>query len=352
MNIEISFLTDSEELKSICEKYWNLSHGKKFLYTVKEICLEFNISTNEILKITKNNCIAKTPNDICSICGVPRPLKSRNDFLERRAYQEKPNWKCRNCLEDERIIEKEKEKEVIRYKLINSDLSKQKENGIKIEQMTFEESIYLLSTLRVGGSEDLSFIKPLEHIDGLLSPSSELDREILDHLCRERLICVHPGSHPDSVIIEHNEFTKYFPDKVHWALPIPDNGPSPAKFTENLENFIQSGNWPDEWFEESEKLQRKIALHECFQYLRMVLDDHGFALKIGEKTKLVMNLLLNHFSVAQAYNFIWKAARDAASFYVREHTSKAHAANIVPGSIQRIGILSLLNGIFVHPKVW
>jgi len=40
-------------------------------------------------------------------------------------------------------------------------------------------------------------------------------------------------------------------------------------------------------------------------------------------------------SYDQAHNFIWKAARDAAAFYVRKGTSKAHAANIIPGAIQR-----------------
>ena len=65
------------------------------------------------------------------------------------------------------------------------------------------------------------------------------------------------------------------------------------------------------------------------------MSEHGFSFNPGEKTLLVLNNLLEEFSVSQAYNLIWRAAKDAAAFYIREHVSKEHAANTVVGSIQR-----------------
>ena len=59
---------------------------------------------------------------------------------------------------------------------------------------------------------------------------------------------------------------------------------------------------------------------------------------------MILKSVLNDFSIGQAYNFIWRAARDAAAFYVREGTSKTHAANIVPGAIQRMGERALSEG--------
>jgi hypothetical protein len=53
---------------------------------------------------------------------------------------------------------------------------------------------------------------------------------------------------------------------------------------------------------------------------------------------------ISRFTIGQAYNFIWRAARDAAAFYVRENTSKAHAVNIVPGSIQRAAERAVAEG--------
>lgn len=79
-----------------------------------------------------------------------------------------------------------------------------------------------------------------------------------------------------------------------------------------------------------------MAFEECLEYLRLSLAEHGFDSQPGEKLSLVLRSVLRHVSIGQTYNFIWRAARDAAAFYVRERRSLAHARNIVPGSIQRM----------------
>lgn len=53
---------------------------------------------------------------------------------------------------------------------------------------------------------------------------------------------------------------------------------------------------------------------------------------------------LNHFSIGQVYSFIWRAAKDAAAFYVRESVGKRHAANTVVGAIERSAERALVNG--------
>src|SRR5262249_52948054 len=107
-------------------------------------------------------------------------------------------------------------------------------------------------------------------------------------------------------------------------------------FLEELEELLTSDDWPANWHADSEELHRIVALQECLQYMRLIMREHGFEPKIGEKTLLVLKTALANFSIGQVYNFLWRAARDAAAFYVREGISKAHAANIVPGSIQRM----------------
>jgi hypothetical protein len=53
--------------------------------------------------------------------------------------------------------------------------------------------------------------------------------------------------------------------------------------------------------------------------------------------------------VAQICNFIWRAAKDAAAFYVREAVSKQHAANTVIGAIQRYGERAKAEGWDIKP---
>lgn len=348
--IEVELLTGSKSLIGLCTKYWQIDHGNTFKYTVAQISSEFDVPKNQILNVVKENCIAILENDVCVNCGAPRALKSRNDFIERKRYYSS-SWKCSECTEAEKLeAETLKENEVnLIYNELNDALIQLKEDGIYIEHMSFEDAIYMLSLLRVGGSEDLSYICPHEKITDLLSPTSELDFEIIDHLYKNNLIGIHPGSSSEAVIFDCGKFTKFYPLKVHWTLPLKKDGPSPSKFVENLENLIKSDEWPEAWYVDSEKLHRVVAFHECIQYLKIVVEDHGFSLKVGEKTKLVIYDTLNSFSVAQVYNFIWKAARDAAAFYVREGTSKAHAANIIPGAIQRTADRAIAENWDVKP---
>src|SRR6185437_14728328 len=138
---------------------------------------------------------------------------------------------------------------------------------------------------------------------------------------------------------------RFYPMKVHWVIPIDSDGPSPSRFIDDLERTLRSeASWPHGWQEEVAQLHATVALQECLQYLRVVLDDHGFELNLGEKTIGVLRAALRSFSIGQVFSFIWRAAKDAAAFYVRESASKAHAANIVPGAIQRSAERALAEG--------
>lgn len=98
-----------------------------------------------------------------------------------------------------------------------------------------------------------------------------------------------------------------------------------------------------------QRLHREIAFEECLKYLQVVMEEHKFQPPMGEKTQSVLRAVLRNFSIGQAYNLIWRAARNAASFYLREQTSKVHAANTVPGAIQRMAERSLVEGWDLKP---
>jgi hypothetical protein len=101
-----------------------------------------------------------------------------------------------------------------------------------------------------------------------------------------------------------------------------------------------SGPWPPLWalmWEEDDwrGLWIEISLNECLAYLRLVLSEHGLPFRAGDKTRLVLGEVLERFSVAQVWGMIWRAGRDAAAFYMRNNSTREHAANTVVGSIQR-----------------
>src|SRR5690554_5583901 len=83
------------------------------------------------------------------------------------------------------------------------------------------------------------------------------------------------------------------------------------------------------------ELCNEVQLQECLAFLTVKLEEHQLYFSPGEKTQHTLRQCLESFSVAQTYNFIWRAARDAAAYYMRSYVSKRQAANTVVRSISR-----------------
>jgi hypothetical protein len=342
--IEIEFHTDDEKLQELCRKYWAHNTDGKFLYTVASLSASFDVPVWKMATTVAKCCVAYDSGDLCSRCKGPQRFNSRSDFLTSRSGSHRSRyWNgpriCPTCIEAERLAkEHDLRGAVERTKsVIVRELEKTRRKGWSTDRLSFRDAVYLISLLRARGAEDLSFITPLDCVNpAQLSPTQVQDQEILAHLYRRGLTCIHPESRTDSVVIVADELTEFYPAKVHWILPISDGGPPPTAVLEALEGRLKSEPWPEEWHREASQLQRDIALQECLQYLQVVMSDHGFGSNHGEKTCSVLRAVLNTFSIGQTYSFIWRAAKDAASFFLRENVTRAHAANIVPGAIQRM----------------
>ena len=344
--IELKIRTPDQAVQDLCRKYWARDWDGTFFIRVAELAEEFNIPKSKVHTTVTEHCVAYSRSDSCSRCDGYRSFGSRADFLDHLKWR-RDVWVCADCREAARIA-KEHEAQLSaqhRIALLERELERKRRPGLSIGCLSFRDTVYLVSLLRAGGAEDLSDIAPLESLSsGTFSPTSVQDRAILDHLYSRGIICVHPSSRPDSVVINDGEFRWFDPAKVHWVLPIAIGGPTPASFQEDLEELLRSQQWREEWGEEAAELHRDLALEECLQYLSVVMADHGFVANRGERICGVLRTVLNRFSIGQTYSFIWRAAKDAASFYMREKPSMAHAANIVPGAIQRMADHALAAG--------
>jgi hypothetical protein len=161
------------------------------------------------------------------------------------------------------------------------------------QALSFDDAVYLVSLFRAGGSDDLSYVVPHETYSSSLSPTTEFDRAVLNQLYRREIIAIHPGSRHDAVEFSDGAFTSFFPFLVHWMLPLPGTGPSPARYLEDLETLLKSRDeWPDDWHDDADELHRKIALEESLEYLRVCLEEHGFTQRPSDKLAIVMRSLL------------------------------------------------------------
>jgi len=337
--ISLDYLVRAEAAIALSNDYWRLGKPGSFALSVAEVCAIHGVPAAGLNRLISTYCIAFSEQIFCEFCGCPVEFTSRTNYLENRRKSSWAAWRCNDCIEAEREAERRRQEDqgALRVQLLKEELTSASRSAPEIELMSFREVVFLLSLLRYAGSEDLDFIIPYELVSADLSPTSEYDHDIINKLFRRKLIAIHPGSKAESVIIEEGKLTGYFPLKVHWTLPLEGREISPAAFMEQLELRLRDrASWPEDWSEKTVKLFQEVALQECLQYLQVVVEDHGFELRVGDKTLLVLKDILRRYSVAQAYNFMWRAAKDAAAFYVRKDTSRRHAANTIPGAIQRM----------------
>jgi hypothetical protein len=357
--LDFGFLTEDNVDRELCLLYWAVNENGSWQYPVATIGERFGVPVSQVAGLVAERCRAFFSDEACDVCGDRRGVASRAEYVTRRGSR---RWAvaparstCRRCQEAARLAVQRAAEELqqSRVAAIREQLADRRAEfwWIPPSLLSFENAVFLLSLFRAGASEDLNYVVPHAAFALPLSPTPKFDRRILDQLYHDRILAIHPGSTPDSVAgSDAGPFTSFFPFKVHWLLAVPEAGPSPARYLEDLEAVMTSpDDWPDDWREDSRELHRAVAFEECLEYLRLSLEEHGFDSQPGEKLSLVIRSALRNFSIGQVYNFIWRAARDAAAFYVREQTSKSHARNIVPGNIQRAAERALAEKWVVKP---
>jgi hypothetical protein len=343
--VRLEFLTDDEDLIQLCTLYWQIDQEGVFACKVADLARNFGLSTNELSKRVKNSCKASSTAKFCDECKSAYVYSSRTDIQNLLRYPTH-SWLCEDCTKKQEAREKAEQAAVILRKrqLVLEIFSLDQMEEIDVKTLALEDIVYLISFVRLGAAEDFSFIRPLGSITDLLSPRKHFDYDILKRLYRKGLICVHPNSDVDAFNFEGEDVESFKLDKVFWALPARINGSSTQELIAAAEDLLKTKEWPEVWCEEAYTLWKQIALEESLQYLEMVLEEHRLPFNPGEKTHLMFSQLLEQYSVAQAYNFIWRAAKDAAAFYQRGGVNKQHAANTVVGAIQRQAERALSEG--------
>lgn len=188
-------------------------------------------------------------------------------------------------------------------------------------------------------------IAPAESWSSPLTPTADLDNEVIKGLFESRILAISETSPVDAFEWDELDPARFFRMKVAWhiidgagtAVPI-------AGAASDLERRFREREWPDHWRNDLHALWLKLALHECLRYLDLGLADHGLQKRIGEKTIAVVTNALHDFSIGQVYNFIWRAVRDAAAYYMRGGVAKQQAANTVVRAIERSAEQALTNG--------
>jgi hypothetical protein len=338
------------DARSAALRYWEVNAAGQFVHKVADLAAEHGLHGPAFRDAVNRACTAYVESRPCSTCGAHRPIRSRDEYLSHSGQRFTYAWTCDHCQEGarraaevRRLAEQQAAEETQRQcqARLQTYLARRREDFGECApwELSFTTAVSAAALLRAGGSQDLAYIASHKDFALNLTPSVDFDRQVLTDLYRSGLISIHPGSKPGSVILNPDDDSfRYFPLEVHWLLSLPLGWVSTAKYLESLEDMISAPHedWPQHWHAQAAELHRIVAFEECMQYLRVCMEDHGFEIEASDKLTHAVRSILANFSIARAFNFIWRAARNAAAFSQRaECYSRTHAVNTIPGSLQR-----------------
>lgn len=341
MSEKLSHLSE-EQIQELIIRYYEKEK-------VSDLIAEYN------LNLRPNELVRNFPPEIlekkCIYCNL--------EFIRKRVSRDYLYWKasseyCPNCgHEDDAFCLCKNCKAIEWHKQDNERQNKQEfmdiwlnhleEDKIDLNELTFIDKIYLGALLREGISEDYDYIRPIEHFINPLTPTYEFLKEVIDRLKEINAIVIHPNT--DSEFIEivdyENGSFRYYPYKVKWGLNVKSDGFSKVSLIELIINplDLEQSN-----YDEAIQLWRKIALYESIEYFIYSVENIlGIDYEIGDRTKTVLNDLINDYSVAQIYGILYKATNNALRFQAEKGVTSKHASNTIIGNAQSFGERAKIN---------
>ncbi|WP_319470105.1 hypothetical protein [uncultured Pseudodesulfovibrio sp.] len=282
------------------------------------------------------------------------------DKCGHREFAEYYSWKtcnCAACTERRRIEAKEEARlrqsheEVVRSRAHYSFGHDRPSTPYTIYDFQITEAVYLLALMRASRAESLLALGTFSPngIQDNITTSTDQTSLLLRELRDAGVIGVAAYQSPiEAFDLGDDDTLSYYIFKVHYETTFAPDEDTAAELLKEIEQAFRTKNWPHHWrFDGAEDLYdlwKKFALEESLQYLRYYLEERKLPYNPGPKTLQVLESALENFSTSQVVKMIWAAAKGAVDFMQRKGVSAKHAANTVPGAIQRYADRVLAEG--------
>jgi len=170
---------------------------------------------------------------------------------------------------------------------------------INFDGLTFSQKVFLGSWVSTCISEDLTTILGHEVLEKKICPTKEYFDDMINSLADEGLL----------------------PSNEIWNLKIEIE---PDLVKEIL--FPKVFQWAD--LEDQLIMWKEIAYQEILEFYDYKMSDIKLGYTIGEKAYLIINSMVDTYSVSQSWNLVYYAVKDACEFLVK-NGNKPHASNTV-----------------------
>ena len=265
---------------------------------------------------------------------------------------------CKNCrqkaVEIKHSIE-ERKRGLVRAYYKSAELWEEPDAYGLLGRLSLRDVVFVAALFRNANLDTQGTVGPPFAGERPLAPTSDLQHKLITHLSGRGLIRVSADLSPLDAFKFDDAVTAvdaHYIYKVRYRLfPM-----LPLNMIADVMRRIEVLASEKYWLRSSETsagdavlLWKELALHEVLQVFDHQGSIHGLQPPSGEKTILTFQVLLEDYSVAQIYNFVWGAARDAAAYYQRGGITKSQAANSMVGGCRTRADKAKVEGWAVKP---
>jgi len=364
---DLSHLSESQ-INELIQRYYQNENVKALLEE-----FDIHISPSKLIKLFPPISHQDHP---CPNCGSPQysnqksknnkvPIKIYDLFCLNCGHTNNPSGHCTcdYCLSLKKIAKERKEKERQAREKRIGEIHEVIENAFNIDnnipldfdKLCFKHKVFLSTickSLLVENYTSTRQVQPLKSFayDKPLSPSDQYTTLIYSELIKHSILIPSPISDITAFVWEDQNgnfnFLDDFPQNFYlyktWYII---NVTCDDGFDSLVKKLLLGNCYNSEVnSEEALVLWKDIAKQECIAYFEYQLIGVGFNAQFGKKTNIIIEKLLENFSVSQVYALIWKEVASASKAYLEHRFTKIHAKNIAIHGVEGYGERALKNG--------
>ena len=302
-----------EEIEEMMDEYYNSD------LKVSQILANHNVN------ILPGKLLSLFPpiesDDKCPYCNVPliakRPSRSypkihKSDyFCPQCGHRNMDRCCCDGCQERQQQ-ERDQAQKVIRT-------TYPKQPNKSLADLSLEDMINFGALCMCNLSSDMTTFGPVGYYTSI-TPAKDWDRELLSEINKKGFISVSGLSPVEAFNPDVFPFD-YDPRRVVYDINL-----DPADV-----QLIIDGRQPDLSVEtnllEVKSIWRKINKSLIYNYLLMTLASFNFSFSPGDKTKILIETMLDHFALSQSLNIVKTCVAKGAIDYKEGNLYKKQAAN-------------------------
>lgn len=313
--VRLQMVSDDPRAREIAELYWEQDPEGAFVYRVAEIAETYGLNGRQVREVINVAAIAESEDRLCGVCGAGYRMASRQDATSVGGPRE---IVCDEC----RVEQEEERRHAERRMIADQYLVPEEASPLLVAGLKLVEAVGLYAVIRQCSDEQHRRILPVAAAGERIAPHEYVWQLLRD--LHESILWVDPDSDPGAFVWESGSPDRFYLERVSWKLA--GDPEELGSVSSQLAETFKAKSWPTHWEHEAPHLQRLLAAQELAAYFVRCLEEHHLSISPGERTWEVLNAMADSRPIGSGYNLIWRAARDAAAFMVRENCSTAHAA--------------------------